>query len=272
MGYSEELIITMLAAHGIKAELTETMVADFMDKDIYSILNPKAVSQKAINEISDELGRTSIVSYKNNMITIETSYDVAPHPFSAYSKAIKESKAEIPIFFGESMNEYEIADIKTDGNILICGKHAKARKNILNTALSSIRFSHLSPEIIKPDTAEQFIRDVKETTKKHSETIIVIEDLPKLLSSENGMEIEKLLYIKRNAKNLHFIAATRFASGEIITDIIKKSFPVRITANVSSSLNSKLILGTHGAEMLTNDYDYLLLKDNIVTHVYGAKT
>ena len=80
-----------------------------------------------------------------------------------------------------------------------------------------------------------------------------------------------MLYIKRNAKHLHFIAVNRRASAEIITNIIKKVFPVRITAQVPSELSSRLILGTYGAEMLTGDYDYLLLKDKTVTHIYGAR-
>ena len=85
------------------------------------------------------------------------------------------------------------------------------------------------------------------------------------------MEVEKILYIKRNARHLHFIAVNRYASADIITDIIKKSFSIRITAQVSSELNSRLILGTHGAEMLNRYYDYLLLKDKTITHVYGAR-
>ena len=272
MAYPAEMISTMLLTYGIKSEFIETKANDFLEEDIFSISNPKIVSNEILSIISDALEGTSIISFRDNMITIERSYDKAPRPFSAYSKAIKESKAWIPVFLGESLNGYEIADIKKDGNILICGSSVTARQNILYTALSSIQFSKFNPQILTPKTAEDFITYVNAKERKREETIIVIEDLLGLLSSKNGREAEQLLYIKRKSKHLHFIAVNRHASAEIITNIIKKVFTVRITSQVSSDLNSRLILDTHGAEMLTGNYDYLLLKDKTITHIYGAKT
>ena len=271
MIYPAEMITTIFSKYGVKAEFTETKVSNFMEEDIFDVLNPKVVNDNLLGAFSDALGATSIVYFKNNTITIERSCDIAPRPFSAYSKAIKESKAQIPVFLGESMNGYEIADIRKDGNIMICGSNANARKNILNAALSSIRLSILNPQILIPKTSDDFLKVIIETERKQSETVIVIEDLPGLLYSEKGMKVEKMLYIKRNAKHLHFIAVNRYASADIITNIVKKTFPVRITAQVSSELNSTLILGTHGAEVLNGDYDYLLLKDKTITHVYGAR-
>lgn len=270
MIYPAEMISTLFSEYGVKAEFIETKVTNFLKEDVFDVKNPKAVRESILGDISDAIGATSIVSFKDNTITIERSYDTVPRTFHAYSKAIKESKAEIPVFFGESLDGYEIADIRKDGNIIICGSNEKARKNILNTALSSIKLSCLNPQILTPETSDDFIRYVNEKEGKRSETVIVIEDLPRFLS-ENGMEVEKILYIKRNARHLHFIAVNRYASADIITDIIKKSFSIRITAQVSSELNSRLILGTHGAEMLNGDYDYLLLKDKTITHVYGAR-
>ncbi len=271
MTYPVAMIPTLLLTYGIKAEFIETRFNDFMEEDIFAVKNPKAINENLLGAFSDALGATSIVSFKADMITIEKSCDTMPHPFSAYQKTIKESKAKIPVFLGESMDGYEIADIKKDGNILICCSNVKARANILNTALSSIQLSSLNPQILMPETSEDFIEYINTKDEKQNETFIVIKDLPELLYSENGMEVEKLMYIKRNSKHLHFIAVSRYASAEIITKTIKKVFPVRITAQVPSDLNSRLILGTHGAEMLTGDYDYLLLKNKTVTHIYGAR-
>lgn len=270
MTYMPEKISSMLLPYDIKAEFIETKFNDFLEENIFAVKNPKAVSDGIIGDISDALGGTSTISFNGNAITIETSHAITPRPLSAYSKAIKESKSEIPVFLGESLDGYEIADLKKDGNILICGSNEKARKNILDTALSSIGLSNILPEILIPKTSDDFLKVINEKERKHSETIIVIEDLPRFLL-ENGMEVEKKLYIKRNTRNLHFIAVNRYASAEIITNIIKKTFPIRITAQVSSELSSRLILGTHGAEMLNGDYDYLLLKDKTITHLYGAR-
>lgn len=270
MTYTPEMISKLLLTYGIKSEFIETRANNFLEKDIFLILNPKTVSNEIIGDISDALEGTSIVYFKDNAITIEKSYGIAPRSISAYLKAIKESKAEIPVFFGESLNGYEIADMRKDGNIMICGNNAKARKNILDTALSSIGLSNILLEILIPKTSVDFLKVINEKERKQSDAIIVIEDLPKFLL-EQGREVEKILYIKRNAKHLHFISVNHRASAEIITNLIKKVFPIRITAHVSSDLNSRMILGTYGAEMLTGDYDYLLLKDKTVTHIFGAR-
>ena len=44
-----------------------------------------------------------------------------------------------------------------------------------------------------------------------------------------------------------------------------------ITSRLSSSLNSKVILGEEGAELLYGDYDYLMKKGNNVIRIHGAK-
>lgn len=270
MTYTPEMISKLLRTHGIEAEYTETRANEHIEANIFTVHNPKAVKDDILGNISDALEGTSIVSFKDKKITIERSYDIAPNPFRAYSKAIMKSAANIPVFLGESLDGYEIIDLKKDGIILICGSNSNARKNILNVALSSIRLSILNPQILIPKTSDDFLKVIIETERKQSETVIIIEDLPGLLYSEKGMKVEKMLYIKRNAKHLHFIAVNRYASADIITNIVKKTFPVRVTAQVSSELNSTLILGTHGAEVLNGDYDYLLLKDKTITHLYGA--
>ena len=46
MTYTPEMISKMLLKYGIKSEFTETRANDFLEKDIFSILNPKAVSNR----------------------------------------------------------------------------------------------------------------------------------------------------------------------------------------------------------------------------------
>ena len=81
-----------------------------------------------------------------------------------------------------------------------------------------------------------------------------------------------MLYTTRNAENIHYIAVSGIASADIITDnTIKKAFPVRITAKLSSALNSRIVIGTQGAEMLNGTYDYLMECKSKVVHIHGAK-
>ena len=271
MSYSAEMIPMILKSYGLSIEYAETQINDFMEIDIYKIINPRAMTRTLLREMSDALAENAIATFRDGMLYIEKSYETLPNPFSAYSKAISQSKATLPVFFGESMNGYEIVDMKSDGNILICGNSAKARSNILSIALSSLKLSRKLPKIIEIDSTDDFIQKAKMARNDDTETIIIIKDLPALLTSGIGMKAEKLLYTTRNAENIHYITVSGIASADIITDTIKKAFPVRITAKLSSALNSRIVIGTQGAEMLNGTYDYLMECKSKVVHIHGAK-
>lgn len=271
MSYSAEMIPMILKSYGLSIEYAETQINDFMEIDIYKIINPRAMTRTLLREMSDALAENAIATFRDGILYIEKSYETPPNPFSAYSKAISQSKATLPVFFGESMNGYEIVDMKSDGNILICGNSAKARSNILSVALSSLKLSRKPPKIIEIDSADDFMQKAKMTRNDDTETIIIIKDLPALLTSGIGMKVEKMLYTTRNAENIHYIAVSGIASADIITDTIKKALPVRITAKLSSTLNSRIVIDMQGAEMLNGTYDYLMECKSKVIHIHGAK-
>lgn len=275
MIYSAEMFPMIFNNYGIRTECTCTSSNDYMEVNEYKILNMKAATKKRIGEIADELVDNAIVKSKNgNIIIVEMTYGTPPHPFTAYSDEIIHSKASLPAFIGESMDGYEIVDLALDGNILISGSSAKARTNMLNTVLSSLRLSRTPFKMLTADAKSDFrtfIADVEKAAKDKTETIVIIKDLSALLCSPFGIKAERILYAARNDKHLHFIAVSSRASADIITDIVKKAFPIMITSRLSSSLNSKVILGEEGAELLYDDYDYLMKKVNNVIRIHGAK-
>ena len=275
MIYSAEILSMILSNYGIKTEYRCTSSNDFMEVLEYKILNTEDVSGKWIGEIADKLDENTIVKLKDRDLLIEMTYDTPPRPFSAYSNEITRSKALMPVFIGESMDGYEIADLAADGNILISGNHAKARSNMLNTALSSLRLSKTKFRMLESDAKSDFrtfIADIEKARKDKMETIVIMKDLPSLLCSPFGTKAEKMLYTARNDKHLHFIAVSSRASADIITDIIKKAFPIMITSKLSSKMNSRIILGEEGAELLYGEYDYLMRRESKIIHVHGAKT
>lgn len=70
---------------------------------------------------------------------------------------------------------------------------------------------------------------------------------------------------------MHLIVATQRPSVDVITGIIKANFPSRIAFMVSSKVDSRTILDTHGAEKLLGRGDMLVLSPGAkIQRVHGA--
>ncbi len=91
--------------------------------------------------------------------------------------------------------------------------------------------------------------------------LILIDELADLMMA-NGKEIEgsicRLAQMAR-AVGMHLIIATQRPSVDVITGLIKSNIPCRISFAVSSSIDSRTILDTTGAEELLGKGDMLYL-------------
>lgn len=98
--------------------------------------------------------------------------------------------------------------------------------------------------------------------RKMPKIVIMIDELADLMMS-NGKEIEghicRLAQMAR-AVGMHLIIATQRPSVDIITGLIKANIPSRIAFSVSSSIDSRTILDSVGAEDLLGKGDMLYLQ------------
>ncbi len=103
--------------------------------------------------------------------------------------------------------------------------------------------------------------------------VIVIDELADLMftaASDVEDSIARLAQMGR-ASGMHLILATQRPSVDVITGIIKANFPARISFQVSSKVDSRTILDTHGAEQLLGKGDMLLMLPGTRTiRVHGA--
>jgi S-DNA-T family DNA segregation ATPase FtsK/SpoIIIE len=103
--------------------------------------------------------------------------------------------------------------------------------------------------------------------------VIFIDELADLMFA-SGREVEdsiaRLAQMAR-AAGIHLILATQRPSVDVITGIIKANFPSRISFQVSSKLDSRIILDTYGAEQLLGKGDMLFTRPGKkIKRIHGA--
>lgn len=91
--------------------------------------------------------------------------------------------------------------------------------------------------------------------------VLVIDELADLFARNKNTKDDILKIIQKSrAAGIHLIAATQRPSVDTVSGIIKSNFPTRIAFRVSSYEDSRVILGSAGAEKLLGDGDMLYRK------------
>jgi len=103
--------------------------------------------------------------------------------------------------------------------------------------------------------------------------VIFIDELADLMFA-SGREVEdsiaRLAGMAR-AAGIHLVLATQRPSVDVITGIIKANFPSRISFQVSSKMDSRIILDTYGADQLLGRGDMLFTSPGKkIKRIHGA--
>ncbi len=123
-----------------------------------------------------------------------------------------------------------------------------------------------------PETGEP-VYETEEMELKPLPMIVVIVDEMADLMMVAGKDIEgaiqRLAQMAR-AAGIHLIMATQRPSTDVITGVVKANFPTRISFQVTSKIDSRVVLGEQGAEQLLGQGDMLYMKGGgRISRVHG---
>jgi S-DNA-T family DNA segregation ATPase FtsK/SpoIIIE len=95
--------------------------------------------------------------------------------------------------------------------------------------------------------------------------VVMIDELADLMMSrpeQTEFSLVRLAQLAR-ATGIHLVVATQRPSAEIVTGLIKANFPARISFNVATSVDSRVILDVAGAETLLGKGDMLFINPEV---------
>ena len=137
---------------------------------------------------------------------------------------------------------------------------------VLRWATAEMDYRYKLLEKARARNIDSYNMKMKRQGKKTLPKIVVlIDELADLMISAPDQTEHTLVRLAQKARaiGIHLIVATQRPSTDVVTGLIKANFPTRISFTVASSIDSRVILDTGGAETLLGKGDMLFLHPEV---------
>jgi len=137
---------------------------------------------------------------------------------------------------------------------------------ILRWATTEMDFRYKLLEKARARNIDAYNRKLEHQKKpKLPKIVILIDELADLMLAAPDQTEHAIIRLaqKSRAVGIHLILATQRPSTDVVTGLIKANFPTRISFAVASSIDSRVILDTGGAETLLGKGDMLFMHPEI---------
>jgi DNA segregation ATPase FtsK/SpoIIIE, S-DNA-T family len=137
---------------------------------------------------------------------------------------------------------------------------------VLRWATTEMDYRYKLLEKARARNIDSYNRKMEQRKKqKLPKIVILIDELADLMISAPDETEHAIIRLAQKARaiGIHLIIATQRPSTDVVTGLIKANFPTRISFTVATSIDSRVILDTGGAESLLGKGDLLFLHPEI---------
>jgi S-DNA-T family DNA segregation ATPase FtsK/SpoIIIE len=137
---------------------------------------------------------------------------------------------------------------------------------VLRWATTEMDYRYKLLEKARARNIDSYNRKMEQRNKQRlPKIVILIDELADLMISAPDETEHAIIRLAQKARaiGIHLIIATQRPSTDVVTGLIKANFPTRISFTVASSIDSRVILDTGGAETLLGKGDMLFLHPEI---------
>ena len=207
--------------------------------------------------LSIDILRECVSLLPKKLLTMENNQGMTPITLFFQKLTGTEEEPYKRILFNQFLEQHLATPESLKGNILIGGSFNETRQKIHELVKEHV-FRQLAErgieyELIADKPPEEIVDVLEKLADEGNENstswlhLVIIDELYDCQSSELGRRFEYAINRLNKNADVLIIAATKFSSADIITDIIQNTFPNRITALQSSDISSEIFLGNDDA-------------------------